>query len=1020
MFRGILFAGLLLTACAAWAQPAVKPSMADSFGLGTGGDTLCRVGTNATDPVASGLFDRAYAIVCRDAAAPIGHLYALRTGKGDPAARLAAHRDSTLNCEPAATETLPDAGQVRVTRCMTKDRVAYDILTTAHGDTFYAAEGLGGYISALELGLRSLVVDRVVPGKVSIAVTQMGDPAAFARAQAGSLDPAAALAEGYRHNNSGNYAEASEFFDALLQRARTGSGSAAIPPARRSEYLLNRALQESDLGNFAEADSLFAQAERIPTHDPVELRLRRNYRALHLLNEQRPEDAMKVLDTPLQPIEPASAATSTIDVDTAIALNEGVPLARQLGITVNESLTPAEKAAVLDAQAMALRGTILRLQGHSRQAADELKDVLTALDKIRNGRITSVARLRAQVLTQQSEIAEAAGDRAGAEKLLDGAIAVLAGEYPDSNALAAARARLAAFYARTGRSEDALKLYADIVKGLGAAGGAPPGFARLLDPYFALLVSESARRPELAGDLFLASQVLLRPGVADTQATLARELSGGSDEAARLFRQSLNEARQAEALRVQLVRLTGLSQPTEADRAGIAADQAELQRIQASQSATQAKLARFPAYRAISTQALTLDDLRAALRPGEGYWKLTVVGPSIYGLFVTKTSAKAWKLPFGPDELAKRVDEIRDSIATIKDGRTLTFPFDAEGARALYVALAGPAAADLPRTRNLIFEPDGAMLRLPIDLLIDSQAGLDRYLARIKNPKADPFDMTGIDWLGAHTDISTALSARAFRDVRATPPSTAPRAYIGFGDNAPIPPFLALTSFSKPAGTVDCRWPASAWDHPISPAELYTAKQAIGAGGATIETGPAFTDTAIMHKDDVGDYRILHFATHGLVVPPRPQCPAQPALLTSFGAKGSDGLLSFGEIYGLKLDADLVILSACDTAAAAGVEATRAAGIATGGGQALDGLVRAFIGAGGRSVLASHWPAPDDYHATQRLIDGLFTAPPGTPAAEALRRARLKLMADPDTSHPYYWAGFALIGDGAQPVLRGR
>ncbi|THD38041.1 MAG: CHAT domain-containing protein [Sphingomonas sp.] len=992
-------------------QSAVRPSMADNFALGSG-EALCRVGATTADPVASGLFDRSYAIVCRDAAAPVGHLYALRVGRDDPAARLTARREPGLACRSATVTTLADAGQVQMTRCITRDGAAYTILTTTKGNTLYAAEGLGGYVSALELGLRSLVADHVVPGEVSIAVTEAGDPAAFARAQAGVLDPAAAREQGYRRNNSGSFAEAAAFFETLLQRTDALTDTAG---ARRGEYLVNRALQESDLGNFAQADALFAEADRVPTSDRVELRLRRNYRALHLLNQERPDEAMAALDVPVEPAFPAPAA-STIDVETAVALNEGVPLARKLGITAAEKLTSGEKGAILDAQAMALRGAILRLQGHPDQAARALADVPPALDRIRNGRIASTAPLRAQVLTEQAYLAEGAGDRAGAEKLLGGAIAVLGREYPQSTALSAATARLAAFYARTGATDDAMILYARVVKELGAAGGAPAGFARLLDPYMTLLVS----RPERPADLFLASQVLLRPGVADTQATLARELSGGSGEASRLFRQSLTDARRAEVLRVEIARLAAIPQPTEPDRAGIAADQAELARIQADQGATLAKLAAYPAYRAISTQALDLATFRAALNPGEGYWKLTVVGRSIYGMLITRDGATAWKLPLDPAELAKRVDALRATIAEPRDGRTVTYPFDAAGSRALYLALAGPVAGRLPQLKHLIFEPDGAMLRLPVSLLIDEQGGVDRYLARIADPQADPFDMRGIDWLGARVGISTALSARAFRDVRATAPATGQRAYIGFGDNAQIPPFRALTNFAGSSGMIDCRWPASVWANPISPAELYSAKAAIGAGGATVETGAAFTDTAITGDTALDDYRILHFATHGLVVAPRPQCPSQPALLTSFGGSESDGLLSFDEIYALKLDADLVILSACDTAAAASVEATRAAGITTGGGNAMDGLVRAFIGAGGRSVLASHWPAPDDYKATERLIGGLFTAPPGTSTAEALRQAQLKLMADPQTSHPYYWAGFALIGDGIRPVLRGR
>ena len=68
-------------------------------------------------------------------------------------------------------------------------------------------------------------------------------------------------------------------------------------------------------------------------------------------------------------------------------------------------------------------------------------------------------------------------------------------------------------------------------------------------------------------------------------------------------------------------------------------------------------------------------------------------------------------------------------------------------------------------------------------------------------------------------------------------------------------------------------------------------------------------------------------------------------------------------------------------------------------------------------MVASHWPVPDDYDATKRLISGLFTAPAGTSTAAALRTAQAALMTEKETSHPYYWSGFAIIGDGAAAVI---
>ena len=105
------------------------------------------------------------------------------------------------------------------------------------------------------------------------------------------------------------------------------------------------------------------------------------------------------------------------------------------------------------------------------------------------------------------------------------------------------------------------------------------------------------------------------------------------------------------------------------------------------------------------------------------------------------------------------------------------------------------------------------------------------------------------------------------------------------------------------------------------------------------------------------------------------------------------------------------------TAGKASAAATAQAGLSTGGDVALDGLVRAFVGAGGRLVVASHWPVPDDYNATQRLITGLFSAPPGTPTVTALRLSQRQLMDDEKTSHPFYWSAFAVVGDGTLPLI---
>ncbi|MFN3470328.1 MAG: CHAT domain-containing protein, partial [Novosphingobium sp.] len=264
-------------------------------------------------------------------------------------------------------------------------------------------------------------------------------------------------------------------------------------------------------------------------------------------------------------------------------------------------------------------------------------------------------------------------------------------------------------------------------------------------------------------------------------------------------------------------------------------------------------------------------------------------------------------------------------------------------------------------------------------------------------------------------EVSIAVSPRGFLDIRKLAPSRAAHSYLGLGENA-----KPAARPIRAAVADECDWPLATWQNPISAAELFHAQQRLGRNDSEVMTGTAFNDGALLAKADLDQYRIVHFATHGLVTAPRADCPARPALVTSFGDGGSDGLLSFREIFDLKLDADLVILSACDTAGVASVAASREAGVTTGGNYALDGLVRAFVGAGARSVVASHWPVPDDFDATKRLISGVIEASPGEPLAGGLERAQEKLMDDPNTSHPFYWAAFVIVGDGAKPLVPGK
>ncbi|MBH1998916.1 MAG: CHAT domain-containing protein [Sphingomonadaceae bacterium] len=1008
-----------------------RPLLQDSFRIGIGGGALCQAQSASGDPAGRTIFDRAWTVVCRDAARPVGQIYALRSdGKNSEVAlldRLAASRGEAVNCSAAGGASLPDIGAVTVRNC-SGTAGPYRIMTVERGKTIYVAQGLGPYADALDLGLRTVMLGRTVPGKVDIVTVGGGNNAAFARMQAATLDPQIVLAEGYRRNAAGNYAEAAEFFDSLSDRlsreADSGSLTAAGRANRAHEYQINHGLQLSNLGLFDQAASAFAQARKIATSDSVQLRLRRNFEAVNQINQQQLKAALAILDRPLGDGTTLAAegdGAVTLPSEVAAELSSSAPEARALGVRQDTALTPVERAAILDAQASQLRGTILRLSGKPLEARNVFNQALADAQAIRNGRVTSIARLRAQLFGEIALTYESEGDFGAAETRLDRALTLLAAQYPETMALNGARARLGAFLVRRGRTDDALKTYRAIMVSTVASRGTLTAMANQLQPYFTLLAREIPKRPELAADLFQASQLLVRPGAAETLELLSRELSAGDSEAARLFRQSVSLSRDIERSRIALAQLTQDGKDDSNAAQGIAERQADINALTGEQAATLARLAAYPQYRAVSPQVLALADMRAMLKTGEGYYKLAQLGDALYALWIDGQGATGYRLTASASEVARKVAMLRETISIDVKGVQTTYALDLPVARSLYLDLFGPIDQRMKGVGHLIFEPDGAMLQLPVNLLVVSQPGVDAYEARVAKG-GDEFDFRGVEWLGRDHAVSTALSARAFRDARMTAPSTAAQSYIGFGDNAPLagPRFAALTRGALPGATDDCNWSPAQWNHPIPATELHQAAQAIGGAGSELVTGTAFTDDAVLRRADLDQFRILHFATHGLVTPPRSGCPARPALLTSFAAtSGSDGLLQFSEIFDMRLNADLVVLSACDTAGAAGVETTRAAGL-SGGGGALDGLVRAFIGAGSRSVIASHWPAPEEYRATERLMGGLFAAAPNESVGEALRAAQIKLMDDAATSHPFYWSGFAVIGDSGRPLVERR
>ena len=997
-----LLASALAPAIAAPAAARDMPlSVQNSFRIGDSG-VQCTAQVSTDDPRLRQMFDRGYRLTCRDAAAAVGTLVALRDGAAI-AALPTALPGVSLDCTRVADQAIDAIGTVEMAECSSNfPGVRYRRYAVERGGTTYIVEGLAGYDPALRLALASVVTGKLVEGRVEVAATEVSDAAAFARVQAGALDRLDARNEAYLRNNSGRFAEAGQFFESLALRERDN-------PAALAEVLANNGLQQSNLGNSAAAQRLFAAAAEVAPNDGVAQRLIRNYRAIDALNARSAERALEELAASVAQIddvyEEDALRRGIIDQPLATQMNRENAALREIG-GAEGGLTTFERANLLDAQATFLSGIARRQQDDLAEANALFARADEAIALVRDGRVVSARWLRAEIGIEKALIAERMGDTEGAIANFDRAIANIGQSFPDSPALLAARARKAGLLANAGRADEARNLFAEVVDGAGGVTEDTAILRDLLQPYFALVTADG----DEAGSarLFAASQILQRPGVAQTQAILARELSAGDSEASALFRLSLNRSRDIARTQAEIAVLAEIGEPSERQIAKLAAAREALDYLNGEQTALLAKLAEYPRYTALSPQRLSLDELRSSLRAGEAYYKLMVLGDEAYALWIAPEGMASFPIEGGLAALEDDVRAVRDSIAVELAGQVFTPAFDIERARALYVKLFGPVEERLAETKHLVFEPDGPMLQLPPQVLVTTERSVSDYIERMKNPKADEYDLTGTDWLGRGREVSIAVSPRGFLDMRKIAPSKASRAYLGLGRNA-VPTARPVAAVAS-----QCSWPLAAWQAPIPAGELYAAQAEFGAQDSQVRTDEAFTDTALLADPTLDDYRVLHFATHGVVTSPSPSCPARPALVTSFGGEESDGLLSFSEIFDLKLDADLVILSACDTAGMATVNATREAGIVTGGNYALDGLVRAFVGAGARSVLASHWPVPEEFNATERLVTGMLEPDSGLNQGAALARSQAVLMDDPETSHPFYWAAFIILGDAAR------
>jgi CHAT domain-containing protein/tetratricopeptide (TPR) repeat protein len=381
-----------------------------------------------------------------------------------------------------------------------------------------------------------------------------------------------------------------------------------------------------------------------------------------------------------------------------------------------------------------------------------------------------------------------------------------------------------------------------------------------------------------------------------------------------------------------------------------------------------------------SLAPLDLATARSALDPGTVLLTYSV-GESRSLLFLLESEGRSgpglfvYPLAIGREDLAKEVDAFRSLLAGAGTDHAALI----QRGRHLYDLLLRPAKPMLARAHRWVLSPDGPLHSLPFAALVSG----DRYLAESK-------------------PIHIAASAAVYKEIKAARSkrlSPTPTELLAVGD-----PLYPARIKNQEEATADpqiqtaLRRGFQLEPLPASRGEVQAISH-LFPGARTLLGGDA-SEEAI--KALAPQARRLHLACHGLLDERFPLNSALALSIPEHPEAGRDnGLLQAWEIFeSLRLDADLVTLSACDTGL--GKEM---------GGEGLVGLVRAFQYAGARSVLASLWSVEDA--STAELMKRFYGyLQKGRSKDEALRAAQVDLIRSKSgSSHPFHWAAFELFGD---------
>ena len=639
---------------------------------------------------------------------------------------------------------------------------------------------------------------------------------------------------------------------------------------------------------------------------------------------------------------------------------------------------------------------------------------------------------------------------AAAQELLKREIGRVGDKHFDT---AAARGMLAVGYVRAGREADAIREFKAAIPVLMAASRENADddddtvtaarslrLQNIVEAYIALLAkSNDNATGEVSLETFALADSIRGQNVQKALSASSARSVAKDPALAELVRQEQDIGKQINA---QLGALNNALASNARDDNVVKATGQSIEKLRADRNRIRQDInKRFPSYaELIDPKPPTVDQIKATLADGE----------AMLSFYFGRSGSFVWAVPKdGPvafasikatsGEIESKVRKLREALepqaAMISD----IPPFDLKLGHELYSLLLKPVEAGWKSSKSLIVVTNGALGLLPLSLLPTAPAEL------AANEDLLFSSYRTVPWLARTHAVTMVPSSAALRTLRQLPPGKPGRGeLIAFGDPlfsteqadeaAKIDASLATIQVADAGAAITRGLPLKRRNSPklegVDSAELAllprlpdTADElksialALQADPSKVLNLGKDANEKTVKSMDLSGFKVLAFATHGLV-PGELNGLTQPALALSApavsGAPG-DGLLTMEEILSLKLDADWVVLSACNTGAGSGA-----------GAEAASGLGRAFFYAGTRALLVTNWSVHSQ--SAKELVTDLFKRQADDAKltrGEALRLAMMALADGPgyvDASgkaefayaHPLFWAPYTIIGDGGR------